>query len=278
MENSSVLKELQQVELGIYKEVVKICDKYSLTYYMSAGTFLGAVRHKGFIPWDDDMDMRMPRTDYEKLISVLPHELSKPYVLKHYSRDKSVHRYFARVENENVHFQRTHTVKPQINNAWIDIFPLDGMPDNRIHKAFRKFYLMHRKLWMQLSVFDEIIDIKKKRPLRERIIIFFAMHTPIQRCLSWDKLVRKMDKALKAYPLDKSDVYMNFCSAYKYKDIIPKALYGKGAMYQFEDTELRGPEDYDSFLKILYGDYMKMPPLEARNKHFIDSNSIEFVN
>lgn len=277
MEKISSLQKLQHIELGIYKEVVRICDKYGLTYYMSAGTFLGAVRHHGFIPWDDDMDMRMPRLDYEKLMKLLPQELSAPYILRHFSNDKNSHRYFARVEDTSVHFQRTHAMKLQTNNAWIDIFPLDGMPNNKIIASLRKFHLLYRKLWMQLSVFDEIVDVKKKRPFREQVIIFLAMHTPIQRWLSWDSQVRKMDKALKAYPIEKSDVYMNFFSAYKYKDIIYKKIYGKGALYQFEDVKFKGPEDYDSFLKIIYGDYMKMPPESSRNKHFIDSNSIEFV-
>ena len=277
MDSQTILKKLQTVELDMFKEIVKICDRHDLTYYMSAGTFLGAVRHKGFIPWDDDMDMRMPRDDYEKLIYYLHDELPEPYIIQHYKLDKSVHRYFARVENTKVKFTRTHTVNPQTSNAWIDIFPLDGMPENKVHAKLRKFHLLYRKMWMQLSVFDEIVDIKKKRPWYERVIVFLATKTPIQRMISWDRMWNKLDKALNTYPLSKSTYYMNFMSAYKYKDIIPKKTYGKGKKYQFEDAEFNGPEDYDTFLKILYGDYMKLPPEEKRKNHALDSATIEFL-
>ena len=274
MEGKTKLQQLQDIELEMFKEVVRICDKYGLTYYMSAGTFLGAVRHKGFIPWDDDMDMRMPRPDYEKLISVLPTELRPPYIAQHYSLDRNVHRYFCRVENTKVHLHRTHTVHGQDSNAWIDIFPLDGMPANKLHFKLRKIHLLYRKMWMQLSVFDEIVDITKKRAWHERVIVFLALHTPIQKLLSWDRMYRKLDRALKRCDVEHSPYYMNFMSAYKFRDIIPKSIYGKGASYPFEDASFNGPEDYDAFLKILYGDYMKLPPEEKRKKHGLDDDSI----
>lgn len=277
MGNESILKQLQKIELDMYKEIVKICDRHNLTYFMSAGTFLGAVRHKGFIPWDDDMDMRMPRADYEKLLKYLPKELPEPYVVKHFYYDKNVHRYFARVENTNVKFRRTNTVNTQVTNAWIDIFPLDGMPNNKLAAKLRKIYLLNRKMWMQLSVFDEIVDVKVERPWYEKIIVFIATHTPIQKWISWEKMWKKLDKALKSYPEGRSDVYMNFMSAYKFKDIIPKKIYGRGKKYQFEDTKFNGPADHDIFLRHLYGDYMKLPSEDARNKHFMDSESFEFV-
>ena len=278
MEEMTALRKLQLAELEIYKQVADICDRHHITYYMSAGTFLGAVRHKGFIPWDDDMDMRVPRPDYERLLEALREELPEPYALRHYTWDKSYHRYFAKVENRNVRFRRTHTVKTQETNAWIDIFPLDGMPKNSLRARLRKIRLMTVKLWMQLSVFDEIIDIKKKRSAYEKLLIFIAMHTPLQKHISWDRMWKRMDRALKAYPPEKSDVWMNFFSSYKFRDIMPKTVYGSGRKYPFEDTELNGPEDYDAFLKQLYGDYMQLPPEDAQNKHFIDSNTLEFLN
>ncbi len=276
METKTKLQQLQEVELGIFKEVVRICDKYQLTYYMSAGTFLGAVRHQGFIPWDDDMDMRMPRPDYEKLLEVIQKELPAPYATRHFYFDKNVHRYFCRVENTKVHVHRNHTVHGQDSNAWIDIFPLDGMPDNKVLFKLRKFHLLYRKMWMQLSVFDEIVDVKKKRAWYEKIIVFLALHTPIQKCLSWEKMRDKLDKALKSYDVSKSKYYMNFMSAYKFKDIIPKEIYGKGALYPFETEMFNGPENYDAFLKILYGDYMKLPPEDKRGKHEMDFDAITF--
>lgn len=277
MSEQSTLKKLQLMELDMFKEVVRICDKYDLTYFMSAGTFLGAVRHKGFIPWDDDMDMRMPRDDYEKLIKILPVELKSPYIACHYSIDKKYHRYFCRVENTKAQLVRTHTINEQKSNIWMDIFPLDGMPENKIYFNLRKIHLLYRKMMLQLSVFDEIIDVKKKRPWYENVIVYLATNTNIQKHLSLDKMWEKLDNALKSYSCEKSNYYMNFMSAYKFKDIMPKSVYGEGKLYAFEDTKFKGAEDSDTFLKTLYGDYMKLPPEEKRNNHDVDGASIEIL-
>ena len=277
-EENTVLQQLQHIELEIYKEVVKICDRHNLTYYMSGGTFLGAVRHKGFIPWDDDMDMYVPRDDYEKLIKILREELPEPYIVQYFAYNKNVHRYFARVENTKVKLIRRHAIKPELSNAWIDIFPLDGMPEGKIRSNLRKIHLLYLRMLMQLSVFDEIVTLNRERPWYEKLIVWIAIKTPIQKMLSWEKRSRKLDKALKSFPLSESKTYMNFMSTYKFKDLMPKSVYGKGALYQFEDAEFRGPEDYDTFLRKLFGDYMKLPPVEERNNHYFDRDSLEVLS
>ena len=268
MEVGENLRKLQLVELEMLKEVVRICNKYKLTYYLSAGTFLGAVRHKGFIPWDDDVDIRMPRPDYQKLLKLLGRELKKPYTFEHYKYDRKSHRYFLRVTDPRVKVRRTHSEKGELSNAWMDIFPLDGMPDNKIHNKLRQIRLLYRRMWLQISVFDEIITLDKKRVWYENLIIKIVMKLRLQRFVSYEKNWRKLDRAMRSYPVDKGKYYVNFMGFYKFKDMIPKSVYGKGAMYQFEDSKFNGPEDYDTFLTKLYGDYMKLPPEDQRDKHF----------
>jgi lipopolysaccharide cholinephosphotransferase len=276
METVNELRKLQMVELAMLKEVVRICDKHGLTYYLSAGTFLGAVRHKGFIPWDDDADVRMPRPDYERLLELLPSELNKPYIVCHFRYNHNVHRYFCRVENPLVKLHRSQSVKGEYSNAWLDIFPLDGMPANRLHNKLRQIRLLYRRMWLQISVFDEIVTLKKKRPFHERMLVSLVRHVPaIQKLVHWEKMWQKLDKAMKAYGVENAKYYVNFMGFYKFKDMIEKTVYGKGALYQFEDAFFNGPEDYDTFLKHLYGDYMKLPPEDERNKHFADQLSIE---
>lgn len=275
MEVNPQLRKLQYVELNMLKEVVRICEKNELTYYLSAGTFLGAVRHKGFIPWDDDADVRMPRQDYEKLMQILPAELSKPYVLGSHIYDKSVHRYFSRIEDPRVKIHRSQSKNGEECNAWLDIFPLDGMPANKIHNKLRQLRLLNRRMWLQISVFDEIIELQKKRPWHENLIIAIVKRTPIQKFVSYDKMWLKLDKAMKAYPADGAKYLVNFMGYYKFKDMIPREVYGNGAKYEFEGEYFNGPEDYDKFLKHLYGDYMKLPPEDKRNKHFAQIVSMD---
>ena len=274
MEVGKELRQLQMVELDMLKEVVRICDKHNLTYYLSAGTFLGAVRHKGFIPWDDDADVRMPRPDYEKLLSVLSDELREPYIIKHFLYDNTVHRYYLRINDPRVRLKRTHTEKGEISNAWIDVFPLDGMPENMLHNKCRQLRLLWRRMWLQISVFDEIVTLNKKRKWYENAIIAIVKNTPIQHFVSYDKMWKKLDYAMKAFPVDKAKYYVNFMGMYKFRDMIPKTIYGNGAGYEFEGEIFNGPENYDAFLTQLYGDYMKLPPQSERNKHFTEIESI----
>ena len=271
----TVLRQLQMIELEMLKEVVRICDKYGLTYYLSAGTFLGAVRHKGFIPWDDDADVRMPRPDYEKLLKILPGELKEPYLIKHFQYDRTVHRYFLRINDPRIKLVRTNSTTGELSNVWLDIFPLDGMPENKLHNKLRQFRLLWRRMWLQISVFDEIITLDKKRKGYENAIIWVVRHTPLQKMVSYDKMWKKLDRAMKACPAETAKYYVNFMGMYKFRDMIEKSVYGKGAKYTFEDAEFNGPEDYDTFLRHLYGDYMQLPPEDKRNKHAVKEIIVE---
>ena len=279
MEQGENLRKLQMVELEMLKEFVRICEKHKLTYYLSAGTFLGAVRHQGFIPWDDDADVRMPRPDYEKFVRFCRKELREPYLVKYFRYDHSVHRYFCRLNDPRVKLRRTNSKYGEISNVWLDVFPLDGMPKNRLLNKLRQYHLLWRRMWLQISVFDEIVTLDKKRSKLENLIIWFVRHTPIQNFVSYDRMWYKLDRAMKACPVDKAAYYVNFMGMYKFRDMIPKEVYGKGAPYTFEGETFNGPENYDAFLTKLYGDYMKLPPEEERNKHFteIESMTIEGI-
>jgi len=268
------LRRLQLCELAMLKEAVRICDKYGLTYYLSAGTFLGAVRHKGFIPWDDDVDIRMPRGDYEKFVRVLRKELKEPYKGVFFRYGNATHRYYCRIEDPRIKLKRSQGIKEETSSAWMDIFPLDGMPKDPVKNKLRQLRLLWRRMWFQISVFDETISLKKKRPLHERIIIWLVLRLNLQKRVSFDRNWVKLDRALKSCSAETAYYYVNFMGYYKFRDMIPKSVYGEGAMYPFEDAEFKGPADYDAFLTALYGDYMQLPPEEDRNKHSMELESM----
>ena len=116
-EDRGNLRKLQLTELDILKQIVKICDENSLTYYISGGTFLGAVRHKGFIPWDDDIDIAMPRTSYEKFADLADEKLPKKYKYINFKNDKTAKICFARVENSEVKVKDTSALEADVRNA-----------------------------------------------------------------------------------------------------------------------------------------------------------------
>ena len=130
MENAT--KFLQEKELDMVKEFLKICEKHNLKYFMAGGTFLGAVRHKGFIPWDDDVDLGMYRDDYEKFLDIAKRELPYPYEVHTYRNCKEHHYYFSHIIDVRYKVRRMGSLDKREEYVWIDIFPYDGLPKGKI--------------------------------------------------------------------------------------------------------------------------------------------------
>ena len=124
-DDNSQLRRLQLVELDIMKIFSEICEKNNLRYFLVGGTMLGAVRHKGFIPWDDDMDVGMPRPDYEKFLQIVRNNLPEGYSFLNYKQDEEYKRYFSRIVNNKVKIYNASNTKTIVENAWLDIFPFD---------------------------------------------------------------------------------------------------------------------------------------------------------
>ena len=265
MEN---IERLHQIDIEIVKEVVKICDKHNLLYYMIGGTMLGAIRHKGFIPWDDDVDLGMPREDYEEFLRIASKELPDYLKIVNYRTDPKYQYYITRVLDTN-----TKVIEERIGNdskythASIDIYPIDGTPNNVL---FRKIYffrvLSHRAL-MSLCYKDSI-DRKRKRGLIEKAFLWIMEHIPVEKFTTPYKQKCKIDRLMRKQDVKRSKYIGNIMGAYRTREIVPKEFYGKGKFYQFEDIQLRGLAMYDEYLKHTYGNYMELPPEDKRKTHF----------
>ncbi|MDU5111439.1 MAG: LicD family protein [Clostridium sp.] len=261
------LRKLQLVDLALFKEFSCFCEKNNIKYFALGGTLLGAVRHKGFIPWDDDMDLGIPREDYEKLLSLCENKKTD-FELHTFHNDENHYRYFAQLEDSSIKIKRNDKSVAEISSAWIDIFPLDGMPNNSVIRTVWKYYLLYRRAMYRFSCFDKAVNVNKKgRPMIEKILVKFGKVIPIQKMLDTKKELMKLDKALKKFPYSKSDYLVNAMGAYKFNEMFSKKIYGDGKWYEFEDTRVWGPENYDTVCKQLYGDYMKVPKEEERNHH-----------
>lgn len=263
----SSLREFQLKELELFKKFAKICKKHNITYFAMGGTLLGAVRHEGFIPWDDDMDVGVPREDYEKFIKLC--EEGKIDLEVHtFNNDPNYIRYFARAEDPSIKIKRTDRMKEEISSAWIDIFPLDGMPNNAILRWIHKNYVLYRRAIYKFSCFSESANINKKnRPFIEKVLIKIGLIFPVEKIFNTKKELKKLDKALKRFPYAKSNYLVNALGAYKFNEMFNKKYYGKGKYYKFEDTKIFGPTDYDTICTQLYGDYMTPPSKEEQNHH-----------
>lgn len=259
---------LHKVDLDIVKEVVKICDENSLKYYMLGGTMLGAIRHGGYIPWDDDIDLGMPRKDYEKFLSIAKDALPKTLKVVNYRTDPKYQYYITRILDTD-----TKVIEERIGNdnkytnASIDIFPIDGTPNNKLLREFYFFRVLFHRAMMSLCYKDSI-DRKRNRGTAEKIMLWFLEKMPIEKFTTPYKEKEKIDKLLSSQNVENSEYIGNLMGAYRTKEIVPAKYYGQGTMYQFEDMQLRGLDMYDEYLTWTYGDYMKLPSEDKRKTHF----------
>ena len=222
-------KTLQDIELDILKQFINICNKENLQYYVVGGTLLGAVRHKGFIPWDDDIDVSMPRQDYEKFLTVAKKYLSEPYFLQTRITDKNTLFNYAKIRNSNTTFIEQSIKKLDMNHGvFIDIFPLDYYPASKV-KSF--FLYWHIKILM-IRIRTEYYSVDKKYPFYKKFIR--KMISVILKILypNSNLVLNKIDKLLKC--VKDSCLITNYCGFYGKKEVSPIEWFGKGTDLQFE--------------------------------------------
>lgn len=263
------LNDTQKYILSIMEELVDIFRKMEIPYYMQGGTMLGAVRHKGFIPWDDDIDIGVFREDYERLVHEVQNYLPEHLELRTYWDETDHHYYFSRIVDNRYLIKRMGSLEVRYENVWIDIFPLDGMPNGTLARAWHKVRLLHHRVRYHLATLKKVNTKRPGRPLVERVIIKVAAVTHIGSWFNAKKELDRVDRLLKKYPIAQSDWIVNFMgqTSYKFNELFRKEVYGKTTYYPFEHLRLPGPEQYDAYLTSLYGDYM-MPPRECdRNAH-----------
>ncbi len=259
---------LHKVDMDIVKEVVRICDAHGFKYYMLGGTMLGAIRHKGFIPWDDDIDLGMPRDDYEAFLEIAEKELPDYFRVVNYRNDPNYQYYITRVQDT-----QTRVVEERIGNdskytcASIDIFPIDGTPNNPLARKIYFFRVLYHRALMSLCYKDSI-DRKRKRSKKEKLLLWVMEHLPVEKLTTPYKQKCKIDKLLRSQKVEGSSYIGNIMGAYRTREIVPADYYGEGAYYPFEDMELRGMAKAEEYLTFTYGDYMKLPPEDQRKTHF----------
>lgn len=271
------IEKLHQIDLEIVKNVIKICEKYNLKYFMLGGTMLGAIRHGGFIPWDDDIDLGMPRKDYETFLEIAEKELPDYLQVVNYKNTPSYQYYITRIQDKNV-----KVIEKRIGNdskftyASIDIFPIDGTPNNKLLRKLYFFRVLSHRALMSLYYKDSI-DRKRKRGTIEKAFLWIMEKIPFEKIIDPYKEKEKIDKLLSSQNVDTSKYIGNIMGAYRTREIVPKEWYGKGTKYTFEDINLVGLDNYDEYLKFTYGDYMQLPPEDSRKTHFslVNDNEVE---
>lgn len=269
MDIKDIKKEWNATILDILKAFMKICKDNGLTYYCCAGTAIGAVRHHGIIPWDDDIDVIMPRPDYDRLLEIAKaadfgeYEIITPY------DDETYPLYFSKLSNRNTTLIEDRQI-PCVIGLYVDIFPLDATDDD-VAKA-KRLKDRYTKIINRLNAvsthntFGEYLSLLKKKEEWGR----FAIKTLAFFCRSAVRrhLIRQMDRLSHLYDYDKAKNVQVYTGSYGHREVFPKAWLGKGKEFPFEDTTVLLPECYDEYLRHFFNDYMQFPPVEQRiEKH-----------
>lgn len=266
MEND--LELIHSFELKLAQEFISICDDMNLKYFMIGGTQLGAVRHGGFIPWDDDMDFGMMREDYELFLKKVLSSNKFNFDVAHYSNGRTLD-YPLKLQDKTLMVVDSSTSVNIERPIWIDIFPIDGMPNNVVLRKMHQFNLMFLRLMVKYSRFSDNVAINAdiKRPLIERTLIYIGKIIKPDKYINRDKWINKLDKCLRKFSPQKSKLSVNFMGAYKFKEMFQSLVYEEVVSYKFNGHDLLGLKNSDTYLSQMYGDYMTVPDKEHRNKH-----------
>ena len=257
------LKKLQSVEIGIAKEIIRICELNNISYFTVGGSTLGAIRHNGFIPWDDDMDIGMCRRDYDKFLKIAPKQLNKGFILQHYTTEKKTPTYHAKVMKKGTHFVEAYAENINIpHDVFVDIMPFDNIPKdkNKLIKYRKKVKLFHQ-LFIAKSVWKTSLTRGYKKYIYSIIrLVLHILLIPISK----DYLYKKLEIEIRRYNKKESEMMSSRgLPVFECK----KEYVFPTISHKFESLNLEIPNNFDSILKHQYGNYMQLPPKNQQVGH-----------
>lgn len=263
--DNNTLKKLHDIEIEILSEIIRICNKHNIKYFLIGGTLLGAVRHKGFIPWDDDLDIGMMRDDYNKFIKYGIKEINDKYFIHCNSTDPNYWLPFIKVRKNNTTFVEELLKNSKVlhNGIFVDIFPIDNCNNIYFINYIRAFFI--RSISDYLLVKRNIVNINESRhPKLNRILNLFNINF----------LLKLQNKLFTIKKNKNTKKIACFAGAYHIKkEMVSIESAFPLATISFEKLNCLCYNEYDKYLSSLYGDYMQLPPKEDRinhGAHFID--------
>lgn len=267
MEYSDWLPKLHDLELMIAKEVKRICEKNNIKYYLIAGSLLGAVRHGGFIPWDDDMDIGMLRADYDQFIKVCEEELDKRFFLQTWDTDSEYPMPYAKIRLRGTHFVEAFSESANMNNGiFVDIFPYDNAPDSILLRKAQgiKYFTCSRMLWIKKGMGKNIKAESRMKNLK------YTVFSLVSNLFSYDNTKKYFEHTLRKYnKKDTKGIVIAYDSgSSSYESIIIKREWADQCeCVKFEQESFNAFSKRDEYLSYIYGDYMRLPPPEERQGH-----------
>lgn len=251
------LEEIKELELEMLLYIDKVCRENNIKYFLDSGTLLGAIRHKGFIPWDDDVDIILFRDDYEKLIDILKNKENQ-YLVIDDDTDSYIHP-FAKLINTDTRAEFNGFIISEILGVFIDIFPIDPIPNEPYKRKIFFSKIWYSRKFIQSISFNDI-ELNNKQKFISKISKKIG-HKYFNRIIKNERY---------KHSLEKTTHVTTILASFKKEKILEKDWFKEQIYVTFEDYQFPVPNGYDEYLKKLYGNYMTLPPKEQQVGHDMD--------
>lgn len=253
------LKKLQKKCLEITLVFQEFCDRHGLLFYFCGGGCIGAVRHGGFIPWDDDIDVFMPREDYEKMCRLWREEMdSSKYRLSRTSETEFLRSQLTAITDEDTTFIKERQMDLDMaHGIRLEVLPLDGCPSSRIRRKIQLLWGLAYQIY-----------INQEAPTSKGKIFYWIGKLMLALAPGWKNRYRMAclaERQMSKYPIRDCEKITELCVRYNYMvNEYPKEIFESAVLKEFEGHKMPLPVGYDTYLKMAFGDYMALPPEEKQ--------------